>query len=70
MNVLFKVAIAILKSMQKELLKSNFDDAVLCLKNLQKYLTATPDELVSTALEFTISNKRMDKLSKDYDQKV
>lgn len=67
MNVVFRVSIAILKLMQKELLKYQFDDVVLRLKNLNKYLTVSPDELIACAAEFTLSDKRMDKLSREYE---
>lgn len=66
-KVLFQFAIALLKSMQKILLAEGFEGVILKLKNLGKYLPVSPTELVTIAMEFTLSNKRMDKLSKEYD---
>jgi len=66
-KVLYRIAIAILKLMQKALLSAEFDTIVMMLNNLEKELTAGPDELIATAMEFTLSNKKLDKIKRDYE---
>lgn len=65
-KVLHRIAIAILKLMQKVLLNAEFDVIVMKLNNLDKELTVTPEELVATAMEFTLSAKKLDKIKRDY----
>eukprot|EP01095_Lingulamoeba_sp_RSL-Kostka_P006354 TRINITY_DN1991_c0_g1_i1.p1 TRINITY_DN1991_c0_g1~~TRINITY_DN1991_c0_g1_i1.p1 ORF type:complete len:181 (+),score=29.09 TRINITY_DN1991_c0_g1_i1:369-911(+) len=71
LRILFRVSIAILKLMQKELLKSDMENILKILDkaNIEKWLSAnsTPDELMNTAMEFsTITKKQITKLTKDY----
>lgn len=66
-EVVYRVALAILKFMQKDLLKLDFEGIMEKLRNLDKYLTDMPDEFISQVMEFKVSSKRIQKLSKDFD---
>ena len=66
-KTLYRVAMAILKILQKDLLKLGFEEIMDKLRDLSKCLTATPDEVISTAMEFSLSSKRIKKLTKEYE---
>ena len=66
-NVLYRVGITILKFMQKDLLKEEFEGIMKILRNLNKYLTVSPDEFINASLEFQLSEKRVQKISKEYE---
>lgn len=67
--VLYKVSMAILKLLQKELLKLPFEEMLRRLQDLGKWLcaTITPDDLINTCSEFNLPPKRLAKLTKDYE---
>jgi TBC1 domain family member 10 len=66
-NILYKVGIAILKFMQRDLLKEEFEGIMKILRNLNKYLAVTPDEFINSIMEFQLSDKKLQKISKDYE---
>eukprot|EP00011_Vannellida_sp_DIVA3-517-6-12_P005786 CAMPEP_0114628378 /NCGR_PEP_ID=MMETSP0168-20121206/12790_1 /TAXON_ID=95228 ORGANISM="Vannella sp., Strain DIVA3 517/6/12" /NCGR_SAMPLE_ID=MMETSP0168 /ASSEMBLY_ACC=CAM_ASM_000044 /LENGTH=462 /DNA_ID=CAMNT_0001839759 /DNA_START=174 /DNA_END=1562 /DNA_ORIENTATION=- len=66
-DVIYRVALAILKFLQKDLLKLDFEGIMERLRNLDKYLTDMPDEFISQVMEFKLSSKRIQKISKDFD---
>ena len=68
-KVLFRISIAILKLLQKDLLQLEFDQIVLRLRNLNKVILVPPEELINCAMEFTLSDKRLEKLTKGYEKK-
>ena len=64
-----QVALAILKVAQKDLLKLNFDELLLFLKDIDTYLSKniTPEQFISICLEYKVS-ARITKLSKTYNE--
>jgi hypothetical protein len=68
-GVLFRTSIAVLKIMQKDLLKSDFGQTMLQLKSLGQFLKASPEQLISCAKEFSLSEKRLAQLSREYDER-
>eukprot|EP01096_Ripella_sp_DP13-Kostka_P000270 TRINITY_DN1033_c0_g1_i1.p1 TRINITY_DN1033_c0_g1~~TRINITY_DN1033_c0_g1_i1.p1 ORF type:complete len:472 (-),score=162.47 TRINITY_DN1033_c0_g1_i1:19-1434(-) len=70
--VLYKVSLAILKLLQKELLKLPFEEILRRLQDLGKWLcaTITPDDLINACSEFNLPSKRLVKLTKEYEASV
>eukprot|EP01100_Stratorugosa_tubuloviscum_P005597 TRINITY_DN2487_c2_g1_i2.p1 TRINITY_DN2487_c2_g1~~TRINITY_DN2487_c2_g1_i2.p1 ORF type:complete len:187 (-),score=71.06 TRINITY_DN2487_c2_g1_i2:45-605(-) len=65
-RIIFSVAMAILKLLMPELLKSSFDVIVIKLRDLSNF-PFTPDQLITTASEFKLSN-RIQRLEATHDE--
>jgi len=64
-SILFKVSVALLKFYQNDLLKYPLEKIMEKLKNLSN-ITLSPDELITKALEISITGKKLEKLGKQY----
>jgi hypothetical protein len=65
-KVLYKAALTVLRLLQKDLIKVEFEGIMDRLKNLGKYLTVTPDEFITVMMESNINEKRLTKLNKEF----
>lgn len=66
-KILYRAALAILRLMQKELLKVEFESIMEHLRNVSKYITITPDEFVTVMMnDSNITTKRLAKLGKEF----
>jgi len=63
--ILFKVAVALLKFYQNDLVKYPLEKIMEKLKNLSN-IPLSPDELITKALEISITGKKLEKLGKQY----
>jgi hypothetical protein len=67
MKILFQVALAILKLLQRQLLQqNNLEGAVEILNTVQDNLHESPEGLINSLAEFPLSSKRLEKLIKEY----
>jgi TBC1 domain family member 10 len=66
-RVLFRVSLALLKSMQTELLKLDMEGMLGRFKNISKYLSITPDEMINISMSFKIPNRKIERLNREYD---
>ena len=63
---MYRAAIAILRLMQKDLIKVEFEVIMDRLRNLRTYITITPDEFINVMMDSNITNKRLSKLAKEF----
>lgn len=64
MVILFRISLAILKLLQKDLLSTDFEGIMFTLLNLTKTLIPiiTVDDLITTACDFKLGSKQFEKL--------
>jgi len=61
-KVLFSASITILRLLQKELAKAEFEIIMDRLANLSKYITLSADEFITLMMDSNITAKRLTKL--------
>ena len=64
--IIYRAALAILRLMQKDLIKVEFEVIMDRLRNLSKYITITPDEFINVMMDTNITTKRLAKLGKEF----
>eukprot|EP01094_Clydonella_sp_ATCC50884_P027292 TRINITY_DN7794_c0_g1_i1.p1 TRINITY_DN7794_c0_g1~~TRINITY_DN7794_c0_g1_i1.p1 ORF type:complete len:449 (+),score=199.62 TRINITY_DN7794_c0_g1_i1:50-1396(+) len=67
-RVLFRVSLALLKSMAGDLVTLDLEGIMERLKNISKYVTVSPDEIINIAMSFKIPSKKIERLEKEYEQ--
>lgn len=65
-KILYRAGLAILRLMQKDLIRVEFEGIMDRVRNISKYLTVTPDEFITTMMELNITTKRLNKLQKEF----
>lgn len=62
MKFIHRVGLALLQEAMPELLTTNFDSTVHCLRNIGKNTQMSPEELVDAAMQFKVTNRLLSEL--------
>jgi len=69
MKIVFKLSIYLIKTVEKDLLKSDFMEIVRTLKDVsERDMVKNPDILIKEVLKIKVSKKLLDKVAKKYDK--
>ena len=65
-RILYRAAFTLLKLLQKEFMKEEFEGIMERLHHIRKYITVSPDEFIALMMESNITPKKITKLEKDF----